>query len=253
MPLPKNRSMKKIVISLLVLVLQYTVFSQSDKAVIKISDELVLLKISDHAYIHVSYTNLPPYGRVSANGFLLTDNDRAFLFDSPWTYDQTEKLITWLSDSLHVKVIWFIPNHWHADCMGGLAYIREQHIRSYANQLTINIAISKGLPVPEQGFNDSLELRLGEMVIKCYYLGAAHSLDNIVVWIPSEHILFAGCTIKSIGSRNLGNTTDGDLTAYPVTLSKMIQKFHSAEIVIPGHGEYGGIELIKHTLDLTTK
>ncbi len=86
-----------------------------------------------------------------------------------------------------------------------------------------------------------------------YYLGAAHSMDNIVVWIPSEQILFPACMVKSIGSKNLGNTTDGDLTAYPKTLAKLIKKFPSAKIVIPGHGKHGGLELIKHTIELTNK
>ncbi len=58
--------------------------------------------------------------------------------------------------------------------------------------------------------------------------------------------------IKSIRSKNLGNTTDGDLIAYPKTLTKVLKKFPSARIVITGHGEDGGLELIEHTLELTT-
>ena len=76
-------------------------------------------------------------------------------------------------------------------------------------------------------------------------------LDNIVVWIPSEQILFPGCMVKEIRSGNLGNTADGDVKAYPDTITKVLKKFPSAKIVIPGHGNYGGAELIKHTLDIT--
>jgi metallo-beta-lactamase class B len=87
-------------------------------------------------------------------------------------------------------------------------------------------------------------------MIDCYYFGAAHTTDNIVVWIPTEQILFAGCMAKSLNSQNLGNTADGDLKAYPETLRKVIAKFPDARIVIPGHGQYGGIEVLKHTLQL---
>jgi len=59
--------------------------------------------------------------------------------------------------------------------------------------------------------------------------------------------------VKSLTSKNLGNTADGDLIAYPKTIDKLIRKFPSATIVIPGHGEFGGIELIKHTKELLTK
>lgn len=103
------------------------------------------------------------------------------------------------------------------------------------------------MPVPEHGFKDSLQLQLGDKRIICYYPGAAHSLDNIAVWIPSELILFTGCMVKSLESGNLGNVADGDLKAYPDTIDKLLLKFPTVKIVIPGHGAVGGTELIKHT------
>jgi metallo-beta-lactamase class B len=99
----------------------------------------------------------------------------------------------------------------------------------------------------------ALQLKLGDKVIRCYYPGAAHSLDNIVVWIPSEKILFPGCMVKSLNSTDLGNIADGDINAYPVTIEKVIKKFSTAEIVIPGHGQSGGLELLFHTRDLVRK
>ena len=118
--------------------------------------------------------------------------------------------------------------------------------------MTIDIAKSHNLPIPSHGFKDSIQLELGDKLINCYYFGAAHSLDNIVVWIPSEQILFAGCMIKSINSKDLGNTVDGDLIAYPKTIDKLINKFPTVKIVIPGHGPFGGFDLIQHTRNLLT-
>ena len=151
---------------------------------------------------------------------------------------------------MSLKISGFIPNHWHADCMGGLGYLQSHNIPSYANQKTIDIARSKNLPVPAHGFKDSIRLSLDEKVINCYFLGAAHSLDNVVVWIPSEKILFPGCMVKSLTSTDLGNLTDGDLKAYPGTIDKVIKKFSSANVVIPGHGQSGGLDLLMHTRDL---
>jgi metallo-beta-lactamase class B len=59
--------------------------------------------------------------------------------------------------------------------------------------------------------------------------------------------------IKSGNSKDLGNTTDGDLIAYPKTVDKLFDRFPMAKIVIPGHGQFGGFELIKHTKDLASK
>ena len=220
---------------------------------IKISDDVSLIQISDDAYIHVSFAEVEGYGRVGANGLVLTDKGKAFLFDSPWNNEQTKILLTYLKDSLHLKVVGFIPNHWHKDCMGGLKYIQDQHILSYANEQTREICKERGLPVPLFGFSDSLTLEFGNKTIRCYYMGAAHSMDNIVVWIPSEQILFPGCIVKSLNSRNLGNTADGDLKAYPETIGRLQKQFPEAKIVIPGHGQYGGKELIEHTLELANE
>jgi metallo-beta-lactamase class B len=154
---------------------------------------------------------------------------------------------------MKLQIAGFVPNHWHEDCIGGLNYLKSQKINSYANQLTIDIAKNKGLPVPDQGFKDSLRLSLGDKFIYCYFFGAAHSLDNIVVWIPSEEILFPGCMCKSLNSGNPGNVSDGDISEYPKTIDKVIQKFKSAKVVIPGHGPIGGPELLTHTKSLTTQ
>ncbi|MBN1117734.1 MAG: subclass B1 metallo-beta-lactamase [Bacteroidales bacterium] len=246
--------MMKILYSFLILLLvQANGLTQSQDKKIKISDDLELIQISDDAYIHVSYTISPKWGRIGANGLLLIDNKQAFLFDSPWSDKQTEELISWAEDSMNIEIVGFIPNHWHEDCMGGLKYIQEKGINSYANQMTIEIAKTNDLPVPENEFKDSLELKLGEKLIKCYYFGAAHSMDNIVVWIPSEQILFPACMVKDMYANNLGNTADGDLNSYPTTITKVMNKFPTAKIVIPGHGAYGGKELLEHTLKLTKK
>ncbi|MCK9414641.1 MAG: hypothetical protein M0Q53_20230 [Prolixibacteraceae bacterium] len=41
--------------------------------------------------------------------------------------------------------------------------------------------------------------------------------------------------------------------AYPKTIDKLIRQFPNAKIVVPGYGDFGGVELIKHTRELSTK
>jgi metallo-beta-lactamase class B len=239
--------MKKSVLLALALIPQLYCNSQEP---VKVCPDLKLIKISENAFMHVSYATLPDYGRISANGLIFINNKYAFLFDTPWTDSLTCALISYLRNQMGLQISGFIPNHWHEDCMGGLNYIKSQKIRSYANQLTIDIAKSKGLPVPDQGFSDSLRISLGDKSVYCYYPGAAHSMDNIVVWIASEGILFPGCMCKSLESDNLGNISDGDPGEYQNTIDKVIQKFKSARVVIPGHGRTGGTELLIHTRSL---
>lgn len=242
--------MKTLLTVVLIYLLPFPAFSQTDPVTIRVSKDIELVSISENAYMHVSWTALPGYGRASANGLVFIHGNEAFLFDSPWTDSLTMTLYRWMRDSMHIAITGFIPNHWHVDCMGGLGFLHAQKVESYAHQMTIDIARSRQLPVPDHGFKDSLQLYLGDKAIHCYYLGAAHSLDNIVIWIPSEQILFAGCMVKCLGSDNLGNTADGDLNAYHGTLGRLMEKFPDAKIVIPGHGPFGGLELIQHTLNM---
>lgn len=242
--------MKRILLSLVLLSASHFVHPQDT---IKISGDLQLIRISENAFMHVSYTVLPGSGRVSANGLIFIDEREAFLFDTPWNDSLTDSLVTFLEQEMQLKVKGFVPNHWHDDCMGGLGYLKSRKIMSYAYMLTGQIAGERGLPAPDEGFCDSLVLRPGMKEIRCYFPGAAHSMDNIVVWIPSEKILFPGCICKSADAINLGNTADGDRAAYPETVKWIIRKFPEAKTVIPGHGRWGGAELLMHTMSLAVE
>ena len=242
-----------IIALILSLIIQLNGLAQADYKKICVSQDIELIKLSENAYMHVTYASLPEFGRFSSNGLIFINGNEAFLFDTPVTDSLTMSLVAWLKDSMNLRIVGFVPNHWHEDCMGGLKCLQDQKIDSYANQMTVDIAKTNNLPVPAHGFNDSLQLQFGDSMIMCYYFGAAHSSDNIVVWIPSERILFAGCMIKGINSKDLGNLADGDLAAYPKTIDRLIERFPMAKIVIPGHGQPGGFELIEHTKELTTK
>jgi metallo-beta-lactamase class B len=228
-------------------------FSQQSFPLKHISPDIELLQISQHSYVHVSFTQVPGFGRVGSNGFLYMDDGKALLFDTPMNDTLTEQLVRWISDSLHCRIVGFVPNHFHADCMGGLNYLKRIGIPSYANALTIAIANSKSLPLPEEGFTDSLVLYLGGKAIVCSYFGPAHTADNIVTWIPSEKILFAGCMVKDLKAESLGNIADADLSEWPNTIQKVIAAYVSAVIVVPGHGAIGGKELLQHTEELLLK
>lgn len=239
--------MKRFLLFLCLLWLSSGTYSQE---IIKISPDLELIRISENAYVHVSYTSSKDFGRYSSNGLIFINGKKSFLFDTPPTDSLTKVLISYMTGKMDLKLEGFVPNHWHEDCIGGLGYVRKLKIKTYANHLTVDIAEKKNLPVPENGFTDSLILNLGDRKVLCWFPGAAHSKDNIVVWIPSEKILFPGCMIKSIDSRNLGNVADGDLKEYPVTIDKLTRKFISAQVVVPGHGAIGGAELLTHTRSL---
>ena len=215
---------------------------------VQLAEDLTIIPISKKACIHVSTYSSETMNNMPANGLVFVDQGKAFIVDTPWTENQTSVLIHWITDSLGAEVEGVIPTHWHIDCMGGLAAVHNSDIESYAYQLTCEIAKSKGLPVPTHCFQDSLYLDGGKLI--CRFPGGGHTPDNIVVYLPEEKILFGGCMLKAMNWNSLGFTGDADLEAWPSTLKKVLDAYPDARIVIPGHGDAGGLNLVRHTLEL---
>ena len=237
----------------MVLLLCLNVLSGAQEEGIKITDDLKLIKISENVFIHVSYYDYPRYKHFPANGLVYLNRGKAIIIDTGWRDQETRALVNWLKNHLKVKIIGVVVTHWHIDCMGGLGEILRKGIKSYANVLTCNMARKKNLPIPEVSFKDSLTINLADKTILCQYLGGGHTIDNIVVWIPDEKILFGGCLLKALAWRNLGFIGDAVLQEWPKTLHKVLKKFPDCRIVIPGHGQHGDLSLVRHTLEVLNK
>lgn len=215
---------------------------------IRISDNLDLINISENVYIHISYYDLGKAKHFPANGLIYIHEDKAFIVDTPWTNYETRVLLNWLADSLGVEAEAVIITHWHIDCMGGLSEIKQSGITSYAYVLTCEIAKQKNLPIPEICFDKTMELCNGKII--GVFLGAGHTLDNIVVWLPDKKILFGGCMLKALTWNGLGYLVDSDVQEWPHTLKKVLEEYPDSKIVIPGHGDYGNVDIVYHTLNL---
>ncbi len=222
--------------------------TQENKKII-ISDDLELVPLSEHVFLHTSYMESAGYGRFPCNGLVFVSRDSAIIIDTPVNDSLSVQLLSWLNGK-GIRTIAVIPTHWHNDNLGGLKAFHEAGIRSYAYSLTLQLAAQHQYEVPQVPFSDSMNLQVGREIVKCKFLGAGHSLDNIVVWIPSERILFGGCLVRAAGSVGLGYTADGNVEAWPNTILEVMKEYPDAAIVIPGHGLPGGKELLWHTYQL---
>ncbi len=222
--------------------------SQENEKII-ISDKLELVPLSEHVFLHISYMEPTRFSRIPCNGLVFISGDSAIVIDTPVNDSLSNQLLSWINRK-GLRTIAVIPTHWHNDNLGGLKAFHETGIRSYAYSLTIKLADQHQYEVSQVPFSDSLNLQVGKEIIECKFLGAGHSLDNIVVWIPSEKILFGGCMVRAAGTAGLGYTADGDVDAWPDTILEVMNEYSEAEIVIPGHGSPGGKELLWHTYQL---
>jgi glyoxylase-like metal-dependent hydrolase (beta-lactamase superfamily II) len=228
--------MKKIAFTIFTLIIAIQLFGQD----IKISDNLTLHKLSEQTYIHAQGNN---------NGLVYINKGEAIIVSTPESDIETQNLIDWVINDKKAKLVGYIIDRWHTDAMEGLDIVKQNEIKSYSYELTRSIAKEKGLPVPEIGFDPKLELSVGGNKVICHFLGEAHTKDGIVVWIPSEQILFGGNGIRNYNGW-VGNIGDANIEEWSKTAERIKKEYGTAKIVIPGHGSCGGAELIDYTIEL---
>ncbi|MBN2737786.1 MAG: subclass B1 metallo-beta-lactamase [Spirochaetales bacterium] len=220
---------------------------------ISLTDDLFLEEMagSDNIYIHRSKIQMPPWGDVWANGLVVIDQ-KTLIIDTPWNNEQTSLLYQWIKNKTGKSPDYLVITHFHQDCQGGMPFCLEQKTRCYSLELTRDIALEKKLPVAGHYFKDSHEFDLGEITAHALFMGGGHTRDNIVVWIAEKKILFGGCLVKEAKAMGLGNIEDADTESWPKTIATMLDYFPEGTLVIPGHGQQGGKELLEHTLMLAT-
>jgi metallo-beta-lactamase class B len=217
---------------------------------IRINDDIELIKISDGFYMHQTLVNSHEFGRFASNGLLVIKNGRAFMIDTPVTNETTAKIAKYLKDSMDVEIKLFTGGHFHVDCIGGMEFLKSSGVKTFLNKRTMNKCIEKNLPLPDTTFVENYFLNFEGIPVECRFVGGGHSADNIIVYFPDQKILFGGCLVKSVGSPNLGNLQDAVVGEWKTTIQRIIDLYPSTKFVIPGHGDYGGIELLYHTIEL---
>lgn len=213
------------------------------------SENLVVQKIADQVYQHITYLNSETFGKVTCNGMIAIDGNEAIIFDTPADDKTSLELINWVEANLNCKIKAIIPTHFHADCLGGLNAFHQHGIASYANNLTIKLAQANNAVVPQNGFNNLLELKAGNKIVMVEFFGEGHTKDNVIGYLPADKIMFGGCLIKETGAGK-GNLADANVKAWPITVTKLKAKYSDTKVVIPGHGKTGSTELLDYTIKL---
>ncbi len=219
---------------------------------INLSDDITLEEISPGIWLHTTYTLLNGKTKVGANGLLIIDEQTAVMIDTPWTDEQTGILFDWVKEKHHADIQSVVPTHFHIDCAGGLKEAHRRGAESIALNKTIQLMDQANTPRARKGFDNTYNL-VENSGIELSFIGAGHTIDNIVVWVPDHKVLFAGCLLKGLNFKSIGNTADADLDSYPKTLNRMKLKYSEAVVVVPGHGETGGLEIIDHTANMLQK
>jgi beta-lactamase class D len=251
-----------------------TVYTQNTGKPITLSQDLVLTEIEDDLFLVTHSFPWPGNSLVVK----VSPTDVVFV-DTPYEDTATQLVIEWIRTTFGQVNIIEINTGFHSDNLGGNGYLLSQQIPVYGADLTVQLLKERAehtraqtldmLKAPKHqrfyeayktqefhapdhvfSIHEGLQLSLGEEQIDVFFPGPSHSPDNLVVYFPKRQVLFGGCMIKSLASKNLGFTGDADLQEWPKSVQKVLERYPDARIVVPGHGKYGDKQLLHHTLAL---
>ena len=223
-----------------------------ERADVDLGEDLKLIELGPGLWRHVS-TFVLVSRPTPANGLVLMTESEALLIDTPWTDDQTDRLLDWIEENRGLSVEGVVATHFHPDCMGGIGAAHRRGIPTYGLSLTAELAREDGSQPPKVLFTESLELSLDGDHLELFYPGPGHSHDNIVVWLEDRKVLFGGCLIKNAATKHIGYLGDAEVDRWAYSVEKVRARYPAAALIVPGHGQPGGWDLIDNTLALVAE
>jgi len=234
-----------ILVFSILLCLQTLSFAQAAKSI-------QIRNLAEGVWLHTSTYTYPNAAKFPSNGLIVQDGEELILIDTAWGELQTVELLKAIESQINLPVTTAIVTHAHGDRAAGVDVLESVGIEVTSHPLTQRITKEHGLPVPNNVFNNLTTPRSTAKAgkLEVIFPGPAHAMDNLLVWLPDEKILFGGCAIRAISATSAGNTAHGDIESWIEVMAFLRDQYKSATTVIPGHGEVGGIELIDHTARL---
>ena len=214
--------------------------------------QLEVSPLAKDCYVHTSYKLLAsqPY---PSNGLVVVGDTAVVLIDTPWDSLQSEQLVQWVAKEIKKPIHACLITHGHEDRTGGYAVMQRHGILLISSRETAALSAAEGRPLQGRTFAQDTTLVVGALRTEMHYPGKGHSPDNRVVWLPAQQVLFGGCLVKSVQATSLGNTADADLDAWPTSIRQLYSRYGQARYVVPGHQQWGDLQLLMHTLELLKK
>lgn len=212
---------------------------------------LEIKSLAADVWLHTSWQTVGKWGLVPSNGLIVRESDHVVVIDTAWGAEPSRELLAWIDRELRLPVTCLIVTHFHEDRLGGWRVFAERGARIVASEQTLELAKLK----PTAAF-DVYRLSPGEKAsagsLEILFPGPAHAPDNVVVWLPNTRTLAGGCAVRAAVSGGLGNLSDASVVNWAASIARVQAAYPDAHVVVPGHGDVGGPELLTHTRELAT-
>jgi glyoxylase-like metal-dependent hydrolase (beta-lactamase superfamily II) len=260
----------------------FNALGQDEDKTASIGDSITITRIDEVAYLVVHQV---PFGRVrvSCNSLLVRVSDANFVWcGTPCEPASTNLVYEWTIKNFGDVNLIEINTGFHNDNLGGNEFLLSKGVAVYGSDVTAKLILERGPEEKEKiiksfaetdntpyyqacrkmtfmppnhtfELSKGLKLEFSKETVEVYYPGPSHTIDNTVVYFHNRRILFGGCMVKALDSKDAGYTADADMQKWPRSVEKVLARYKDAKIVVPGHGNYGDTGLLKHTIELLDK
>lgn len=213
---------------------------------------VTLSKIADNVWVHTSNYRIPGQAPIPVNGLIIVDGEDVILADAAWGELATVSLLETVKKEIGKPVTKLITTHHHADRVMGVDAAEREGIQVFTHPDTPALAASNGWPVPNTTVSALRQPKSRTKVgaVEVAYPGHGHAGDNLVVYVPSANILYAGCAVRGAETSNLGNISDADLPVWAESLAWVKATYPETKIVVPGHGKGADLTLVDKTMQM---
>ena len=241
-----------------VLIGSFIFFSNANGQASKPVDTIQLkpVQVAPHTYFVQGFPAMGSSANqnfISNSGFVVTPKG-VVVVDALGSPILAQKLIAEIKKITRQKVVALIVSHYHADHVYGLQEFKKIGVKIYAqvegrNYLSSETAKQRliasridfapwvntdtKLIAADVWIDQKLKLSIGGMDFLISRVGPAHAPEDLMVYVPSEKVLFAGDLVFRGRIPFVGNA---DSKGWLLGLDE-IEKFNP-NIVIPGHGNY---------------
>lgn len=156
---------------------------------------------------------------------LIVGDRAAALVDTGNTAEQGTELLTSARERAGVPVTHVILTHGHHDHVNGLAGM--DGVESVAHENLTGTQTSRT-------FSMAWSLDLGDQRLEVINFGAAHTDADAVVFVPGEHVIFAGDLLEEGADPQFDES--GSLANWPTFLDGVLGASTDKTRFVPGHG-----------------
>lgn len=211
-----------------------------------------LTKLSDNVYAYVGEKDASPSHSFAANAGIVIGRDGVLVVDTLISAREGQRFLADIRKITKKPIKYVVNTHTHLDhafgnCVFadlGATVISHSADRALLAKVGADILKNSGtyglkpedmagteIVLPNMTFSDQMSIDLGGVTVELIRTASSHTEGSLVVWLPSQKLLFAGDILFTDFHPYLA---DGDLSGWGKTIDKLLTM--DVERIIPGHG-----------------